>query len=190
MAGARRIGLLGGSFNPAHRGHLHLTREALRRLGLDEVWWLVTPQNPLKKKEELAGYAQRFAGAQALAASEPRIRVTAVEERLGTRYTIDTLKALKRRHPRFGFVWLMGADNLAGFHRWRKWADILRTTPVAVFDRSPYSHRALHSPAALRFARFRLPERQLARAKAPAFAYIAMKRDATSATDLRKMLGK
>src|SRR5579885_1064750 len=113
------VGVLGGSFNPAHAGHLHVSREARRRLGLKEVWWLVNPHNPLKKKSELADYAERLDAARTLASRVPFIRVLDLEQRWGTRYTVDTLKRLKRRYPRLRFIWLMGADNLASFHRWK-----------------------------------------------------------------------
>ena len=155
-AGAR-IGLLGGSFNPAHEGHLDLSRAALARLGLDGVWWLVSPQNPLKTAQGMAPQAQRLAGCRALA-TDPRILATDLETRLGTAYTADTLQALGRLLPRVRFVWLMGADNLIQVHHWQEWQQIFNTVAVAVFDRPSYASRALSGRAALSFARYRLNE--------------------------------
>lgn len=155
-----RIGLFGGSFNPAHDGHRRIAEEALRRLGLDEVWWLVTPGNPLK--DAAAPLATRLARARSVA-RHPRIRVTDLERRLGTRYTVDTLAAITRRWPRSRFVWLMGADNLVQIPRWRHWPTLFVTCPIAVFDRPSYSERAVASKAARRFAGRRLPERQARR---------------------------
>lgn len=188
----RNIGLLGGSFNPAHAGHLHISLEALKRLGLDEVWWLVSPQNPLKRADDMADYATRFALAADIA-RHPRIRVLGVEAAHGLRYTVDTLRFLQKRHRGTRFVWLMGADNLAGFHRWRSWREIARRVPIAVLDRAPFSLRALHARFALTFARYRLPAAQaalLARGAAPSWVYLAIPRHPLSATYLRKTLGK
>lgn len=189
----RFIGLLGGSFNPAHAGHVHLSREALRRLGLNEVWWLVAPRNPLKAESELADYPVRLEKAARVAAACPRIRVSDVEARLGTRYTVDTLDRLKKRYPRARFVWLMGADNLAELHRWKQWPQVLASVPVAVFDRAPYPHAALRAMAAQRFSRFRVPEkaaRVLIHKPSPAWTYIHMPRCNISATRLRETLKK
>jgi nicotinate-nucleotide adenylyltransferase len=187
--GHRRIGLLGGSFNPAHRGHLHLSLTALQRLDLDEVWWLVSPQNPLKLVAGMAPFATRFDQARQAAAGHNRIRVTDLENRLGgLRYTVDTLKALRLRFPRRRFVWLMGGDNLVQIRRWERWAEIFRMVPVAVFDRPSYSARGLAGLAARRFARQRLPgsaSRRLAEAKPPAWAFFHTRLDPTSATRIR-----
>lgn len=183
------IGVLGGSFNPAHSGHLHVSREAKRRLRLKEVWWLVSPHNPLKAKSELADYAARLAGAKKISAKTPFIRVLDLEQRWGTRYTVDTLTRLKRCYPRARFIWLMGADNLASFHRWKRWQKIFQLVPLVIFDRAPYSHRALHVRSALRFAGFRWNERQLgvlSCSALPAWGYVAMRRDPTSSTEIRK----
>jgi nicotinate-nucleotide adenylyltransferase len=133
----------GGSFNPAHRGHLEISRAALKRLGLDQVWWLVSPQNPLKPERGMAPLGQRLTGARRLA-RDLRIRASALESALGTAYTADTVSALARRFPRCHFVWLMGADNLVQISAWKDWETIFRTLPVAVFDRPSYS---LASPA-------------------------------------------
>lgn len=185
-AGAR-IGLLGGSFNPAHDGHREVSREALRRLGLDRVWWLVSPQNPLKSTTEMAPLAQRLASARA-AADDPRILVTGLETRLGSAYTADTLDALTRLLPRVRFVWLMGADNLIQVHHWQDWQEIFNTLPVAVFDRPSYSLRALSGKAAHAFARYRLDERsarRLAGARPPAWVFIHCRLNPQSATAIR-----
>ena len=133
-AGGRRVGLLGGSFNPAHEGHLHISRLALDHLGLDELWWLVSPRNPMKPARGMASFDERLAGARTVAA-DPRIAVSGIERRLGTRYTADTLRALGARFPRIAFVWVMGADNLAQISRWKDWTAIFEAVPIAVFDR-------------------------------------------------------
>lgn len=187
-----KVGLLGGSFNPAHEGHLHISLEALKRLGLEEVWWLVSPANPLKDPSTLADYAERVEGAKRMA-THPRIRVLDIEHTLGTRYTIDTLTALQRRHPEARFVWLMGADNMGGFHRWRRWREITRRVPIAVFDRVPYQHGALSSRfAKVLGARRIAPEaaQNLASAPLPAWSYLFICPHAASATEIRKTLGK
>lgn len=192
MYGTQKIGLLGGSFNPAHAGHRHISLEALKRLGLDEIWWLVSPANPLKDPATLADYNERLAGAKQVAA-HPRIRVLDTERTLGTRYTIDTLTALQRQHPQAHFVWLMGADNLPRFHHWKRWREIAGRVPIAVFDREPYQHHALTSRFAAFFAVSRLPEhaqRTLANALPPAWGYLFIRPHPASATEIRKTLGK
>jgi nicotinate-nucleotide adenylyltransferase len=184
---SRRVGLLGGSFNPAHRGHLHVSLEALKRLRLDEIWWMVAPQNPLKPVKGMASFAARLEGALELV-RHPRIRATDIEARLGTRYTADTLAALRRRFPRTRFVWLMGADNLGQIRRWDRWREIFRLVPVAVFDRPTYCLRALSELAAQRFRRDRLPPgsvRRLADRAPPAWAFFPIRLDPSSATALR-----
>lgn len=185
----RRVGVLGGSFNPAHDGHLHISLEALKRLGLHQVWWLVSPQNPLKPERGMAPLATRLQEARNIArgsAGSGRIVVTALEAQLGTTRTALTLKALTQRYPALEFVWLMGADNLAQMPQWWRWTRIFHTARVAVFDRSPYSYGALAGAVARRFAqvrarrpatiRFRLP---------PAWTYVAIRRHPASATALR-----
>ena len=183
----RRIGLLGGSFNPAHRGHLEISRTALERLGLDQVWWLVSPQNPLKPERGMAPLGQRLTGARRLA-RDPRVRVSALEGALGTAYTADTVTALARCFPRCRFVWLMGADNLVQISRWKDWEIIFRTLPVAVFDRPSYSLRALAATAARRFAGHRLPEaaaRGLAERTPPAWVFVHQRLNPQSSTRIR-----
>jgi nicotinate-nucleotide adenylyltransferase len=183
-----RIGLLGGSFNPAHRGHRRISLAAIRALGLDEVWWLVSPGNPLKDGAgDMAPLAARLASARGKAGAAP-IRATAIEARLGTRYTIDTLRALVRRYPRARFIWLMGADNLAQFHRWRDWRGIARTMPIAVIARPPYTGAALRAPA---MGWLRRHERPAAISQGwtmwrlPALVLLRFRPDPTSATAAR-----
>ncbi|MFN7609534.1 MAG: nicotinate-nucleotide adenylyltransferase, partial [bacterium] len=129
----KRVGLLGGSFNPAHAGHLHISREALKRLQLDEIWWLVAPQNPLKPRGDMAPYATRLASAQTMAA-DPRIRVRDIEANAGLYFTVDKLRYLTTRYRNMQFFWLMGADNLAQFHRWKAWRTIAAMVPILVLD--------------------------------------------------------
>jgi nicotinate-nucleotide adenylyltransferase len=182
-----RIGLLGGSFNPAHEGHRHISLLALKYLHLDELWWLVSPQNPLKPTNDMAPFAERLASARAMA-RHPRIRVSDIESRLHTRYTADTLHALRSRFPHTRFVWIMGADNLAQIPRWERWTDIFNTVPIAVFDRATYSFRALAGKAAQRFARQRIESRNaaaLADQKAPAWVYFHARRHPASASSIR-----
>jgi len=152
----QRIGLLGGSFDPPHAGHMHITRWALRTLRLDRVWWLVSPGNPLKRQGP-AEIARRLDACRALV-DHPRVTVTDIERHLGSRFTADTLRLLDRRYGGVRFVWLMGADNLVGFHRWERWDWILRTHPVAVLARPGEQLRAGLSPAARRFAHARVPQ--------------------------------
>ena len=191
-SGARRIGLLGGSFNPAHAGHVHLSLQAMKKLKLDAVWWLVSPQNPLKSRSETAPYAQRLKQARKLARRHPAIHVLSLEQELGLYYTADTLEYLLRHLPQCRFVWLMGADNLQSLHRWRRWRDIVKSVPVAIFDRASFSHKALRSPGGLAFRGCRLPESQaafLADSPAPSWCYLFMPLHPESSTRLRNLLG-
>jgi nicotinate-nucleotide adenylyltransferase len=152
------VGLLGGSFNPAHGGHRRMSVAALERLGLDELWWLVSPQNPLKPKAGMAPLAARLASARAVA-RHPRIRPTAIEVELGTQRTVDTLRALKRRFPQVRFLWLMGSDNLAQFHRWADWRTVSALVPIVVMARPGYVGASQTAPAMgwLRRRRHRSP---------------------------------
>ncbi|RCK52172.1 nicotinate-nucleotide adenylyltransferase [Thalassospira profundimaris] len=182
-----RVGLLGGSFNPAHEGHLHISLEALKRLELDEVWWLVSPQNPLKSHEGMAEQDARFDSAE-LIAQHPRIVVSAIETQLGTRYTADTLAALQRRFTQTRFVWLMGADNLAQFHRWKFWEKLIHHAPIAVLDREGYSDKALRGTAAKRMERWRIAAEKaglLADMDTPAWVYLPIRRHPASSTAIR-----
>jgi nicotinate-nucleotide adenylyltransferase len=178
---------LGGSFNPAHDGHRHVSLWALRALHLDEVWWLVSPQNPLKPREDMEDLAARVAGARAVA-RDRRIRVGALEARIGTTYTVDTLAWLRRHCRRNHFVWLIGADNLMQIHRWQGWTRIFHAAAIAVLDRPTYSLRATASVAARRFAGYRRRGRgvrSLAAAKPPAWALVRGRRHAASASAIR-----
>jgi nicotinate-nucleotide adenylyltransferase len=182
-----RIGLLGGSFNPAHEGHRAISREALKRLRLDRVWWLVSPQNPLKPTDQTADLEQRLAAARAIA-DHPRVIVTDLERRIGTRYTVDTLAWLTRR-CRARFVWLIGADNMAQLPRWRRWQRLVRIVPIAVFDREPYSYLALAGRMASAYTGARLAERRapvLAECPPPAWVYLRLRRHQASSTALRQ----
>lgn len=181
----RLTGLLGGSFNPAHRAHRRISLAAIAELGLDEVWWLVSPGNPLKPAAGMAPLRARAASAKAQARRAP-IRVTTIERELGTRFTIDSLRALQRRYPRRRFVWIMGADSLAQFHRWKDWRGIARTMPIAVFARPGYAAKAFASPAMAWLRHYRVPVAQLAVGSPPAIAWLAFDPDATSATAIRR----
>lgn len=185
---ARRIGLLGGSFNPAHGGHRRISLFALQALGLDEVWWLVSPGNPLKPKAGMAPLAARLASATRQARGT-RIVPTAIERELGTRYTIDTLRKLQRRYPRQRFVWLMGSDNLAQLHRWRDWRAIARAMPIAVIARPGYEGLAYASPAGAWLGRHRRSSASLTNRagwSAPALIYLRFDPDPRSATAIRR----
>ena len=183
-----RIGLLGGSFNPPHAGHLHVSQVALDHLGLDYVWWLVSPQNPLKPVAGMAPLDERVVQARALA-HHPRIRVSALESELGTQFTIDTLHALKRRFPSVRFVWLMGSDNLKDFQRWRRWQDIAALVPIVVVVRPGSTLAPLYAKVAQRLARARRSDwRHIADAPPPALAVIDAPRSEMSSTAIRERL--
>lgn len=182
-----RVGLLGGSFNPAHPGHAHVAETARLRLGLDRVIWLVSPQNPLKSSNGTAPLAERMASARRQATG-PKMTVSDFETRIGARYTIDTLRALKARYPGVHFVWIMGGDNLANFHCWRGWTDIFRLIPIAVVARPGSLLDSRFAPATRRFAHARLPSREgalLATAKTPAWIYLRAPLNAVSSTAIR-----
>ena len=185
------VGLFGGSFNPAHDGHAHVAETAMRRLGLDRVVWLVSPQNPLKDAGDSAPLEERMASARVAAghaASGPSMIVSDVESRIGTRWTVDTLRALTARHPGVRFVWLMGSDNLADFHRWRGWTDVMRLMPVAVVARPGSLLDSRTAPAAARFAGARVPAaraRLLAAMPAPAWTYLTAPLNHRSSTTIR-----
>jgi nicotinate-nucleotide adenylyltransferase len=182
------VGLFGGSFNPPHDGHALVAEIAFRRLALDQLWWMVTPGNPLKSRRELAPLSERIALSEALT-DNPRIRVTAFEAMLGpSAYTADVLAAVKQRNPGIRFVWIMGADNLKGFHRWQNWKRIAATFPIAVIDRPGATLSYLSSPMARCFTRARVDEADaaaLARRRPPAWTFIHGPRSTLSSTALR-----
>ncbi len=184
---AMRIGLLGGSFNPPHAAHRIISLTALKRLRLNRVWWMVTPGNPLKERSALLPLEERIRLCRNVS-SHPRIKVTAFEAGIGTAYTERSLSFLRRRFPQVRFVWLMGADNLASFHRWNEWQAIFGLMPIAVEDRPEWRYRALASPAASRFSRFRIPETEAAALPAlapPAWCYLSGPLSKLSSTALR-----
>jgi nicotinate-nucleotide adenylyltransferase len=186
-----RVGLLGGSFNPPHEAHRAISLFAIKRLKLDRVWWLVTPGNPLKERGALRDLEQRAEAARQMA-RDPRIDVSCLESVIGTRYTVDTISYLTRRLSGLRLVWIMGADNLAQFHRWQNWRRIASEVPMAVIDRPPQSFRALAAPAAQALARYRLPENQadrLADRRAPAWVFLTGLKINMSSTGLRNLDG-
>ena len=197
-----KIGLLGGSFNPAHDGHRHISLLALKQLRLDQVWWLVSPQNPLKPQRGMAPLPQRLAGAKAQA-RHPRIRVSDLERRLGTRYTIDTLTSLRRRWPEHAFVWLMGADNLVQLPRWHRWRDIVDIMPMAIFNRAgpadggpggrgggAAGHRALAGAAATCYSAHRVQRpAELPLLAPPAWCFLFSRLHSASSTAIRAAIG-
>jgi nicotinate-nucleotide adenylyltransferase len=182
-----RIGLLGGSFNPPHIAHRAISLFAIKRLKLDRVWWLVSPGNPLKDHAALHDLDERADAARRMA-NDPRIDVTCLEAVIGTRYTADTITYLRRRTSGLRLVWIMGADNLAQFHRWQNWRRIASEVPIAVIDRPPQSFRAMATPAAQALGRYRLPENQAARLadqRAPAWVFLTGMKSNLSSTGLR-----
>ena len=185
------IGLLGGSFNPAHLGHFEMSLHALKKLGLDQIWWLVSPQNPLKNAADMAAFGKRQASAQKIA-THPRLIVSDIEAALKTRYTVDTLCKLQQRFPGTRFVWLMGADNLRQLPKWKKWRGIFELVPVAVFKRPAYAAGRGLGQAAIRFNQFwRSPllGRKIARAARkglPLWTILDNKLNPASATKIRK----
>ena len=185
------IGLFGGSFNPPHAGHRAIAEAALNRLGLDSVWWLVSPQNPLKNPRETSDFAARFAATKAIA-RHPRFIVLGIEGRIGTRTTAGFLKRMAPVLARGRFVWIMGADSFAGLHRWNDWRHLPGTLPLAVFDRPGATMAALSSPAARALARYRLPEPEaglLPFTAPPAWAFLTLPLRNESSTALRRSSG-
>lgn len=186
------VGLFGGSFNPPHEGHLLVAEIALRRLGLDQMWWMVTPGNPLKSRSELASLPDRIAMSEKLI-QDPRIKVTAFEKSLGGSYTADTLAHVKARNPHVHFVWVMGADSLKTFHLWQKWQEIAATFPIAVIDRPGSTLSFLSSKMARTFDYARVDEDDagtLWKRPAPAWTFIHGPRSALSSTAIRAINGK
>ncbi len=180
------IGLFGGSFDPPHQGHVHVTLEAMKAFGLDRVWWLVSPGNPLKQRGP-APLPRRLGAARAVM-QHPRVDVTDIEAQTGTRATADTLAALRRLYPQVRFVWIMGADNLAQFHRWKDWRQIMDSVPVGVVARPGDRISARMSPAARVYAPYRIDGQArhlLGRAQAPAWCFVNVPMVNLSSTDLR-----
>lgn len=187
VCSGQRIGLMGGSFNPPHEGHAVCALTAIRRLKLDQLWWMVTPGNPLKTGAKLPSLQERMAESQKLV-THPRITVTGFEASLGTSYTYATVRYLTRRLSGVHLVWVMGADNLAGFHRWQRWRDIAAMVPIAIVDRPGWRHRALASPAAANLARFRVPEIAaplVPLMDPPAWVFLSTRLSSASSTALR-----
>ncbi len=183
----QRVGIMGGSFNPAHDGHRIVAETAVKRLGLDQLWWVVTPGNPLKANGGLPPLAARSAAARHFARG-PKMIITGFEAELGTRYTAATLAFLKRRYPGVRFVWVMGADNLATFDRWQHWRAIAAAMPIAVVDRPGWRLKSLAGPAGAALAKVRVPETaaaRLAARSAPAWTFLTSRQSGLSSTALR-----
>ena len=182
------IGLYGGSFNPPHEGHMHVSQLAMRRLGLDRIWWLVTPGNPIKDQSDLQPLSQRLQ-ASAQLADHPRIDITSVEQKVGFNKTRDTIRWLKQRCPRTRFIWIMGADNLAQFHQWYGWRDIAALVPIAVIDRPGFTFQAKSSHAAQALSRFREDETDaigFSKRTPPAWIFLHGPRSDLSSSALRQ----
>ena len=187
-----KIGLFGGTFNPPHEAHRAASMLAMKKLGLDRIWWLVTPGNPLKENSSLPPLAARIEAARKVAAS-PRIDVTGIEAELGTQFTFDTVKRLRERRPGVDFVFIVGADNLAHLHRWERWGDLLHKIPLAVVDRPEFELSSLAAPAAVAFGRFRVTEskaRTIPRLAPPAWVFLRGLKSELSSTALRRMRTK
>lgn len=184
----KTVGLMGGSFNPAHGGHRAVSLFATEALGIDEMWWLVSPGNPLKSTIDMAPLPARLASAKAQARRSP-IKATAIEHELGTVFTVETLHKLAARYPKIRFVWIMGADNLLQFHHWRRWRDIARLMPIAVIARPGYDAHAIAGPAMAWFRRFvRRPDQRHHWTKwsTPALVFLRFRPDPRSATAIRR----
>lgn len=186
-----RIGLLGGSFNPAHEGHLHITELALKYLALDRVMWLVSMQNPMKSAEETAPFGERMEHCEHMARHNPNIIISDVEHKLGTTYSADTLRQLTAQFPRIGFVWIMGADNMLQIEQWKDWRSIFEILPIAIFPRPDYSESVLSSTAATHFADYRMDamkSTKLVDAKAPAWMFLETPTNPESSTKIRSKI--
>ncbi len=182
----KKIGLLGGSFNPAHEGHIYISKQAKELLKLDEIWWLVSPNHPTKPSEQMASFDSRVTSAEVITKELPYIKISDFESLAGTKFTCDTILEIKKDFPNDNFVWLMGADNLENFHLWKNWRNILKLVPVAILDRIPYSPRALASTAAISYSGYRIHDlEQLVAANLPAWGYIHIKPMDISSTEIR-----
>ncbi|SFG79487.1 nicotinate-nucleotide adenylyltransferase [Palleronia marisminoris] len=178
------VGLLGGSFDPAHAGHVAITRAALARFGLDWVWWVVSPGNPLKR-DAPAALDRRLAQARQVM-RHPRVHVTDIEAQLSSRFSADTVASLQEAYPHLRFVWLMGSDNLGQFHLWDRWDEIAGRVPLGIFARPGDRLRALNSPTARRLASDRVPPAMLAQAAPPAWSFVNIPLRPESSTELRR----
>ena len=186
----KRVGIYGGSFNPAHSGHLHVAIEAINRLKLDLVILMVSPGNPLKDgMTDMAAFDARMEAARQIADEHPKITVSDIETRLGTRFTAETIRHLKQLMPTTKFTWIMGADSMASFHHWYRWQDIVRSVPIAVFDRPGYALSGFAGRLAHRFRKFRVSPQQLNSTRLPAWTFVAIPRHSGSATMIRRQLG-
>ena len=188
MSNVRRVGLLGGSFNPAHDGHLHISSLALKKLKLDEVWWLVSPGNPLKSKLGMASFEQRIKIANRVAASNPSIIVSDIEKKLLTCHTVDTVKSLKAVFPETSFVWVMGGDLLMQLPQWKQWREFFKMVPIAIFARPAYSARVRTGKVARHFNRARVSRHRLGslvKLRPPAWAYVRTRLNSQSSTNIR-----
>lgn len=182
----RRVGLYGGSFNPAHKGHSHVARTAIRHLKLDALWILVSPGNPLKDDDHMAPFEARMLSAKTTIEPHPKLSFSTIECELGSRYTSDLVIALLKSMPTTQFVWVMGADNLQQFSQWHAYDTIAKSVPIAVFDRPGYSARSLSSEFARKYQRFYRPARTFPKDSAPAWTFVQIPRHAGSATDIRR----
>lgn len=188
MEAIRTIGILGGSFNPPHTGHLTMAEQAYKRLGFNEVWFLVSPQNPLKEKTDTAPFDVRFELCKDLAEERPWLKVSDFEQNTATNYTLDTLRALKRTYPDCNFVWLMGSDNLSSIHTWQGWNEIFLEFPIVVLYREQFSSLAgLESPAAEKYSKFRVEEHAPLE-KAPQWRVLFVPPHVGQATHIRQEL--
>ncbi len=179
-----KIGLLGGSFNPAHAGHINISNTVRKALQLDQIWWLVSPQNPLKSTDDMMSFEARYQSAENLI-KHNKIIVSDIEKVFKTRYTIDTIKKLKQRFPHIDFVWIIGADNLVNFHKWKNWQQIFALIKVIVYDRGTYSYKALSSITANKFNYAKIKAGGLAEAHPPSWSFLRMKIHPHSATLIR-----
>jgi len=186
----RRVGIYGGSFNPAHDGHLHVALSALKHLPIDDIWFLVSPGNPQKTDDDMASYEGRMASVKELIGDHPRLHASSIERDMGIHYSADTLDKLQNKMPKTRFLWVMGADNLASFHTWHRWEDIIRSMPIAVFDRPGYGERGLRSFFALKFARLRTGPKNIFNSKEGAWTFVTIPRHPASASKIRAQLRK
>lgn len=182
------IGLLGGSFNPAHAGHRHITLSALKALGLDRVWWLVSPQNPLKSSRDTLPFATRLSQAKHVA-RHPRIDIMDIESTLRSNYTVYTLKYLRKRFPNTNFIWIMGADNMVQFPLWRKWRELMQLAPIVIYDRDNHIYKALAGKMAACYKKYRVTASNLhkiATYSPPAWGVMRIKKHPLSSTAIRE----